>query len=71
MNPTPAPMRVAIRCSVCGRIVAYKLGETSGKLQVKCPKCGTEIKLDLSLRRAKHHISYRKSSPSILNSNNY
>ena len=43
--------KIAIRCRRCGRIVAYKLGPTAGLLQVKCPKCGAEQKLDLSLRR--------------------
>lgn len=66
MHQTQEPMKVAVRCKLCGRIVAYKLGQTSGRLQMKCPKCGTEIKVDLSLRRSKAPIYYRSFQP-----NNY
>ena len=49
--------KVAIRCRKCGRIVAYKLSDTAGLIQVKCPKCGTEQRIDLSLRRKLPHIT--------------
>ncbi len=51
----------AVRCSNCRRIVAYKLSTTSGRLQLKCPKCSREIQIDLSLRRAKAPIFYRRA----------
>lgn len=63
MTPTTTvtePMKVAVRCDKCRRIVAYKLSTTSGHLQVKCPKCGKELQIDLSLRRAKVPIFYRR-----------
>lgn len=56
------PMKVAIRCGECRRIVAYKLCKGSGRLQMKCPKCGSEIQIDLSLRRAKYPIYYRTAT---------
>lgn len=56
---TTEPEKVAVRCDDCKRIVAYKLCKGSGRLQLKCPKCGCEIEIDLSLRRAKHPIYYR------------
>ena len=41
--PTPEPIKVAVRCDDCKRIVAYKIAKGSGRLQLKCPKCGCEI----------------------------
>ena len=35
--PTPEPMKVAVRCDDCKRIVAYKIAKGSGRLQLKCP----------------------------------
>ena len=58
---TPTPVKVALRCDRCHRVVAYKLTSTSGLLQIKCPKCGKELALDLSLRRAKTPIYYRRA----------
>lgn len=58
-TPITDPIKVAIRCNDCKRIVAYKLCKGSGLLQLKCPKCGCEIQIDLSLRRAKYPIYYR------------
>lgn len=43
--------RAAVRCEKCNKILAFKLGSASGFLQLKCPVCKTEIKIDLSLRR--------------------
>ena len=45
--------RAAVRCKTCNKILAFKLGTASGMLQLKCPVCKTEIKVDLSLRRGK------------------
>ena len=63
MNQTACSVKVAVRCRKCGRIVAYKLGPTAGLIQVKCPKCGTEQQLDLSLRRGRVHC--RRAAPKI------
>lgn len=60
--PTPEPMKVAVRCNDCQRIVAYKIAKGSGRLQLKCPKCGCEIQIDLSLRRAKYPIYFRTAT---------
>lgn len=62
MNPGNSDentMKVAVRCDKCRRVVAYKLSTTSGHLQLKCPKCDNEMKIDLSLRRTKVPIFYR------------
>ena len=53
------PMKIAVRCDECKRVVAYKLCTGGGRLQLKCPKCGCEIVVDLSLRRAKYPIFNR------------
>ena len=60
---TPNQMKVEIRCSSCKRIVAYKMTSTSGFLQMKCPKCKQELNINLSLRRSKIPISFRKVKP--------
>lgn len=60
--PTTESTKVAVRCDDCKRIVAYKLCKGSGRLQLKCPKCGCEIHIDLSLRRAKYPIYYRTAT---------
>ena len=52
--------RVAVRCQKCKKILAFKLGTASGYLQLKCPTCREEIKVDLSLRRGR--IYNRRSS---------
>ena len=60
--PTPEPVKVAVRCNDCKRIVAYKIAKGSGRLQLKCPKWGCEVQIDLSLRRAKYPIYYRTAA---------
>lgn len=45
--------KIAVRCEKCKKILAFKLGTASGFLQLKCPVCKTEIKVDLSLRRGR------------------
>lgn len=57
---TDEPIKIAVRCDKCCRVIAYKLSATSGYLQLKCPKCGSEVKVDLSLRRARGAIFYRR-----------
>ena len=46
-------LKIAVRCSHCKKILAFKLGAASGFLQLKCPVCKAEIKIDLSLRRGR------------------
>lgn len=45
--------KAAVRCQKCNKILAFKLGTASGYLQLKCPVCKTEIRVDLSMRRGK------------------
>ena len=45
--------KIAVRCEKCKKILAFKLGTARGFLQLKCPVCKTEIRVDLSLRRGK------------------
>ncbi len=51
--------QVAVRCNQCMRIVAYKIAAGTGRIQIKCPKCGKEMIVDLSLRREKSKLFYR------------
>lgn len=61
------PAKIAVRCKNCKKILAFKLGATTGCLQLKCPACKTELKVDLSLRRAKFPIQNRRATyPAII-----
>ena len=55
--------QVAVRCTNCKRIVGYKIAAGTGRIQIKCPKCGTEMIVDLSLRRAANRLFYRRCAP--------
>ena len=55
--------QVAVRCSQCMRIVGYKVAAGTGCIQIKCPKCGKEMIIDLSLRRTKNSLFYRIAMP--------
>ena len=55
--------QVAVRCINCKRIVGYKIAAGTGRIQIKCPKCGKEMIIDLSLRRAKGQLFYRMATP--------
>lgn len=59
-------MKVAVQCKACKRVIAYKLSTASGLLRIKCPKCGCEMNIDLSLRRTKVPIFCRRASNPIL-----
>lgn len=48
-----SPPRAAVRCHNCQKILPFILGTANGFLQLKCPVCKTEIKVDLSLRRGR------------------
>lgn len=56
-------VQIAIRCNKCKRIVAYKIVAGTGCIQIKCPKCGNEMVVDLSLRKAKGRLFFRMSVP--------
>ena len=55
--------QVAVRCPQCKRVVGYKIAAGTGRIQIKCPKCGKEMVIDLSLRRARKMSFYRVSFP--------
>lgn len=55
--------QVAVRCINCKRIVGYKIAAGTGRIQIKCPKCGKEIIIDLSLRKTKGRLFYRTAAP--------
>ncbi|MBO5323662.1 MAG: Com family DNA-binding transcriptional regulator [Oscillospiraceae bacterium] len=57
------PAKIAVRCSQCKRIVGYKIMAGTGRIQIKCPKCGTEMVIDLSMRRSNKRLFYRLSVP--------
>lgn len=54
---------VAVRCNQCMRIIAYKIAAGSGRIQIKCPKCGKVMIVDLSLRKSKGRLFYRMDPP--------
>ena len=55
--------QIAVRCNQCMRIIAYKIAAGTGRIQIKCPKCGKEMIIDLSMRRAKGRLFYRMATP--------
>ena len=55
--------QIAVRCNQCRRIIGYKIAAGTGRIQIKCPKCGKEMIIDLSLRRAKGQLFYRMATP--------
>lgn len=54
---------VAVRCNQCLRIVAYKIAAGTGCIQIKCPKCGKVMIIDLSLRSRNSYLYYRTATP--------
>ena len=52
--------RIAVRCTNCKKILAFKIGTASGFLQLRCPACRTLMDINLSMRRGK--IFNRKAS---------
>ena len=48
---TPSEIRVSKRCPNCGWRVLDKVTATSGIIELKCPRCGKSVRIDLSLRR--------------------
>ena len=62
-DTTDVQPQVAVRCTQCKRVVGYKIAAGTGRIQIKCPKCGKEMVIDLSLRRARRMSFYRVSFP--------
>ena len=58
-----ATTKIAVRCNQCKRIVGYKIAAGTGRLQIKCPKCGAEMVIDLSMRRSSRGLFYRRATP--------
>lgn len=50
---------IIVRCPNCEWRILDKISPTSGNIKVKCPKCGKEVVLNLSLRR---NVLYRMAS---------
>lgn len=48
-------IRVSKRCPYCGWRVLDKVTATSGIIELKCPRCGRSVKIDLSFRMALTH----------------
>lgn len=51
-------LRVSKRCPKCDWRILDKVTPTTGVIQMKCPRCKTEVKIDLSLRKGA--VKYRK-----------
>lgn len=50
-------IRIAKRCPKCNWRILDKVTPTTGIIQIKCPRCKAEVKIDLSLRAI---VKYRK-----------
>ena len=53
-------IKIAKRCPNCNWRILDKVTPTTGIIQIKCPRCKTEIKIDLSLRKTE--VKYRKET---------
>ena len=62
VNDQPAT-QVAVRCNQCMRIIGYKIAAGNGRIQIKCPKCGKVMIIDLSLRSRNSYLYYRTATP--------
>lgn len=62
-NTNDVQPQVAVRCTQCKRVVGYKIAAGTGRIQIKCPKCGKEMVIDLALRRARRMSFYRVAFP--------
>jgi phage FluMu protein Com len=45
--------QAAVRCDQCMRIIAYRVVPGTGRIQIKCSKCGREMIVDLSDEKVK------------------
>lgn len=50
-------IRIAKRCPKCNWRILDKVTPTAGVIEMKCPRCKTVVRIDLSLRAA---VKYRK-----------
>ena len=55
--------KIAVRCNQCKRVVGYKIAAGTGRIQIKCPKCGAEMIVDLSMRSSSKCLFYRRATP--------
>jgi phage FluMu protein Com len=46
-------VKVVRRCPFCGLPLYEKLGNCDGEIQIKCPKCGKFVTMNLALRTAR------------------
>ncbi len=47
-------IRVVKRCPECGKRLFDKISMTSGYIELKCPRCGAMVRINLALRRRSH-----------------
>ena len=57
-------MRVAKRCPYCDRRLFDKISLTTGYVEIKCPKCGRVIRVDLAHRLQRPRAAAYGSVPS-------
>ena len=59
MPETKKNLRVSKKCPNCGWRVLDKITPTTGVIELKCPKCGKPVKIDLSYRRSMDNCALR------------
>lgn len=47
----PQSITIAVRCPKCNWRIMDKLSPTTGKVEIKCPRCHNVVEVDLALRR--------------------
>ena len=52
-------VNIAVRCPECGWCVMDKVSPTTGKIEIKCPRCHKIVEVDLALRRK---VLYRRKA---------
>ena len=50
------PINVAVRCPKCNWRVMDKISPTTGKIEIKCPRCGALLRLEYPKDRADGRI---------------
>ena len=48
-------IRIAKHCPVCSWRIFDKVTPTSGIIEIKCPRCGQVVKINLALRQPIHY----------------
>lgn len=51
-------VRIIVRCPLCDWRILDKVTPATGVIEMKCPKCGHVVSVDLSLRKT-NCIKYR------------